>query len=128
MKTSSLMKTCLFFIAFNFLFLPGTFAQDNHKDGCCTKTDSKMNHSMSESKDSVQISELKAVEVDSKLEAWNAVCPVKGELIDPEAHKVSFNDKVYGFCCNGCDKKFMKDPEKYSKNLTDDGKTYLGTK
>lgn len=127
MKTSYLMKSYLFIIAFAFLFMSNTFAQDNHKDSCCSTSGTMMNHSMTE-KDSVQTSDLKAIEVDSKLEAWNAVCPVRGETIDPEAKKVSYNDKIYGFCCNGCDKKFMKDPEKYSKNLSEDGKNFLGTK
>ena len=66
-------------------------------------------------------------EVDSNLLAWNTVCPVSGEEIDPEGTRLEYSGKVYGFCCNGCISKFKKDPEKYSKNLSDDGKTFLGT-
>jgi YHS domain-containing protein len=35
---------------------------------------------------------------------------------------VEYNEKQYGFCCPGCDTKFVKDPEKYSKHLSKDGK------
>ena len=58
--------------------------------------------------------------------AWNAVCPVLGEPIDPSANKVEYQGKLYGFCCNGCDTKFKKDPEKYSSNLSEDGKVFTG--
>jgi YHS domain-containing protein len=57
---------------------------------------------------------------------WNKVCPVKGEDVDPEAPTVEYNGKVYGFCCPGCDAKFQKDPEKYLKNLNEDGSKFIG--
>ena len=79
------------------------------------------------SPDSTKNYQLTAKEADSKLTAWNAVCPVRGEEVDPDANKAEYNGKVYGFCYNGCDKKFIKDPEKYSKNLSEDGKTFVGT-
>lgn len=56
---------------------------------------------------------------------WNAVCPVMGEEVDPEVGTVKYEGKNYGFCCKGCDKKFKKDPAKYSKNLSEDGKSFL---
>ena len=57
---------------------------------------------------------------------WNKVCPIKGEEVDLEAGTVEYNGKLYGFCCPGCDSKFLKDPEKYSKNLSKDGTEYIG--
>ena len=59
---------------------------------------------------------------------WNKVCPVRGEEVDPEAPTVEYNGKVYGFCCPGCDAKFEKNPEKYSKNLNEDGTQFIGNK
>lgn len=59
-------------------------------------------------------------------EAWNKVCPVKGEEVDPEVGTVEYNGKQYGFCCPGCDSKFKKDPAKYSNNLNEDGTEFIG--
>ena len=60
-------------------------------------------------------------------QAWNKVCPVKGEEIDADAPTVEYNGKVIGFCCPGCDSKFQKDPEKYMKNLNEDGTKFIGS-
>ncbi len=59
---------------------------------------------------------------------WNAVCPVKGNPIEDDTPTVEYNGKVWGFCCPGCDTKFEKNPEKYSKNLSQDGKKFIGKK
>ncbi|MFH0733141.1 MAG: YHS domain-containing protein [bacterium] len=59
---------------------------------------------------------------------FNTVCPVKGESVNTKASTYTYNGKVYGFCCNGCDETFKKDPSKYSKNLSADGKTFVGKK
>lgn len=59
---------------------------------------------------------------------WNKVCPVKGNQVDEESPTVEYNGKVYGFCCPGCDSKFKKDPEKYSQNLSEDGKRFVAKK
>lgn len=143
MKTSLSIKSLLLITATFLFLLSASYAQDKKDDSCCTsgKMMQKMDHSkmnqsncdknkmsIETSKDSTETSDLKAEEVDSKLAAWNELCPVRGEKIDTEASKVSYNNKIYGFCCNGCDSKFMKDPEKYSKNLSEDGKAFLGTK
>ena len=61
-------------------------------------------------------------------EPWNKVCPVKGNPIEADSPTVEYNGKVYAFCCPGCDTKFAKNPEKYSKNLSDDGKKFIGRK
>jgi len=63
-----------------------------------------------------------------ELKIWNKVCPVMGNKIDPDGPTVEYNGKLYGFCCPGCDAKFEKNPEKYSKNLSEDGKKFVGKK
>ncbi len=139
MKSSLLKQSSLIALLLTFLLTAGLFAQDKKDDAnCCSAkgkvecTDhSKMDHSsMMGINDSTNAhdADITAKEVDSKLEAWNAVCPVRGEEIDPEANKVEYNGKIYGFCCNGCDNKFMANPDKYSKNLSEDGKTFVGTR
>ena len=60
--------------------------------------------------------------------AWNSVCPVKGGEIDHEGSTVEYNGKYHGFCCAGCEDKFSSDPDKYSKNLSEDGQSFTGKK
>ncbi len=60
--------------------------------------------------------------------AWNTVCPVMGKKVNPKIKLEVYNGKAYGFCCAGCDAKFSKDPEKYSKNLNEDGTRFTGKK
>jgi YHS domain-containing protein len=59
---------------------------------------------------------------------WNEVCPVRGGDVDVKVNPVEYNGKYFGFCCGGCDDKFKKNPGKYSKNLSDDGKKFIGKK
>lgn len=61
-------------------------------------------------------------------QVWNKVCPVMGEEVDEEAPTFEYKGKIYGFCCPGCDKKFKKDPERYIKNLSEDGTKFIGKK
>lgn len=61
-------------------------------------------------------------------EIWNKFCPVKGEEVDPDAQTVEYDGKTIGFCCPGCDGKFQSDPEKYMKNLSEDGQEFVGKK
>lgn len=53
--------------------------------------------------------------------AWNKVCPVVGGDVNPDLPTVTYEGKVYGFCCPGCDKKFEADPEHYAALLSEDG-------
>ena len=69
-----------------------------------------------------------AMQTTENKEIWNAYCPVKGGEVDPEAPTVQYKGKTIGFCCPGCDGKFMEDPEKYMKNLSEDGKKFVGKK
>ena len=60
--------------------------------------------------------------------AFNEVCPVSGEPVNPNSKTVELDDKAYGFCCNSCEPKFNADPAKYSAKVSADGKTFLGEK
>ena len=64
----------------------------------------------------------------TSLTTWNKVCPVTGEDVDQETPTVEYKGKVIGFCCSGCVSKFKKEPEKYLKNLSDDGAKFIGKK
>lgn len=55
-----------------------------------------------------------------------AVCPVTGEKLKvaEDTISMSYKGKVYYFCCAGCDKSFVKDPEKYAAKKTAPEKVY----
>ncbi len=63
-----------------------------------------------------------------KLGVFNTVCPVVGGTVSLKHPKILYKGKIYGFCCAGCDKKFMKNPAMFMKNLSPDGKKFLGKK
>jgi len=54
----------------------------------------------------------------------NTVCPVSGEDVGDCKLTVTYDNKVYHFCCDGCPEKFNKNPEKYVKRVTDDPAKY----
>jgi len=96
-----------------------TFAQENpgnEKEGTPDSTAVKTNLTTDVNEDSEEII------------IWNKVCPVKGDKVDEDTPTVEYNGKLYGFCCPGCDTKFAKNPEKYSKNLSEDGSKFIGRK
>lgn len=71
-------------------------------------------------------------EMDSKAKvksetykSFNTLCPVSGMEVKANVKTVSHNGKDYGFCCEGCVDKFSADPEKFSKQLNEDGSTFL---
>ncbi|MBI4350146.1 MAG: YHS domain-containing protein [Elusimicrobia bacterium] len=55
-----------------------------------------------------------------------SVCPATGEKfkVTEKTPSVSYKDKNYFFCCPGCDKSFIKNPEKYLAKKTEAGKRY----
>ncbi len=67
-------------------------------------------------------------ETESKTEmaAWNKVCPVCGDEVDPALEIVTHDGKVYGFGCAGCPQKFGKEPENFVNNLSADGSEFIG--
>ena len=58
-----------------------------------------------------------------------AACPVTGEKVVVSTETVSalYKGEIYYFCCPGCDKSFMANPEKYAKKKAVAGakKTYV---
>ena len=46
----------------------------------------------------------------------NEICPVMGNEVDPDVY-VDYKGRRIGFCCPGCDEKFLADPEKYLKKV-----------
>ena len=119
MKTTPFTNTFLFTVVAIILFATTVNAQEhNHTKMDSTKSEMQYHDMKTESEnhtdDSLTVSK-----------PWNAVCPVMGEEVDPEVGTVMYEGKAYGFCCKGCDKKFQKNPAKYSVNLSEDGKTFL---
>lgn len=66
--------------------------------------------------------------VVSDAKAFNIVCPVSGQEVSDSSPVVEYNGKSYGFCCAGCVEKFNATPGKYSDNLSEDGKQFVGGK
>jgi YHS domain-containing protein len=50
--------------------------------------------------------------------------------VNPSSKTVEYKGKVIGFCCPSANhqKTFLTNPEKYIKNLSEDGQTFLGNK
>lgn len=92
--------------------------------------DSIMNKSEMEEQhhDEMEMDENNETEVSSEMKSWNTVCPVTGEEVDPSVETVEYNGKNYGFCCSRCVSKFNKEPQKYSANLSEDGKEFIENK
>lgn len=57
---------------------------------------------------------------------FNAHCPVLGDEVESDGPLLLYKGKVIGFCCKGCDKKFIAEPEKYFSYISPDGKKYTG--
>lgn len=91
-------------LALGLSFVDTTYAQEKEKKE--TKTELKKNEEKTVSK-----------------KPFNSVCPVSGEEIDGDI-TFTHEDKTYALCCKRCLKKFEKDPEKYIKNLSEDGKKF----
>jgi YHS domain-containing protein len=47
-------------------------------------------------------------------------CPVMGGPIDEEAY-ADYDGKRIHFCCAGCEKSFLEEPEKYMKQMKEQG-------
>lgn len=50
----------------------------------------------------------------------NKTCPISGDLVKGNDY-VDYKGKRYRTCCPGCDKEFLKNPEKYLKILREKG-------
>src|SRR3954469_14904107 len=60
-------------------------------------------------------------EEPKKLVAINTKCPVSGEDVDASVVSL-FENKGIGFCCEDCQKKFLKDPAKFKDKIVADAK------
>lgn len=105
-----------------FIFSAIALAQEKPKQEKMEKAEEKETHEMIHHKEIVVDS------VEVAVGPWNKLCPVMGNKVDPEVPTVEFEGKAYGFCCAGCDDKFRNNPEKYSKNLSEDGEKFTGKK
>lgn len=115
------------------LFFMIIFSENTSAQSCCSSNaDAKkaQQHKMMKSKmestkhdhssDSTKTEEASLI--------WNKYCPVLGNEVDPATETVDYNGKKIGFCCPGCIKKFNKDPERYIKNLSEDGTEFIAKK
>ncbi|MCS7053236.1 MAG: YHS domain-containing protein [Ignavibacterium sp.] len=133
-----MLKQIIFLISFFLVVSSVSFAQK----ACCTKDKSTYEKSSTEQVDSKSATEknhcdvdaIKTSESENKSEVkaeqtvFNTVCPVMGKPVDAELTKVEYEGKIIAFCCSGCEDKFKANPEKFMKNLSEDGKTFLGKK
>jgi len=67
-------------------------------------------------------------DIHTQSKAWNSVCPLDGEKVNPKGKTSEFKGKKIGFCCDDCKIAFDKTPEKYLKNISKDGKKFLSKK
>lgn len=133
-----MLQKIVFLVSFLVFVSSLSFAQK----ACCTKDKSTYEESSTEQVDSKSTSEKNYCDVDAikisdadnksevkeELTVFNSVCPVMGNPVDLDGEKVEYNGKLIAFCCSGCEDKFNANPEKFMKNLSDDGKTFLGKK
>jgi len=120
-----MFKQLIFIFSLVSILTAFTFAQD--KPETEKKDKKECSHSCCGTKESHSEAKMDAIDETAVVQIWNKVCPVKGEEIDAEAPTVEYNGKLIGFCCPGCDSKFQKDPEKYMKNLNEDGSKFIGS-
>lgn len=116
-----MLKQLVIIFSFTILIYSISFAQEKPQEQIeATQQDSLVKIEIpGDSSSSVEASELTI---------WNKVCPVMGNKVDVDGPTVEYNGKLYAFCCPGCDAKFEKNPEKYSKNLSEDGTKFIGRK
>lgn len=74
-----------------------------------------------------EIENIKAVDKNQK-SVWNKYCPVSGMKVSLDSETVGYDGKTIGFCCPSKEhnKVFLEDPEKYMKNLSNDGQAFIG--
>lgn len=94
-------------------------ADTSKKESCCSGDEKSGDCCSTESGDAHNHGDKAAKQV------WNTVCPVSGETIEAGSPTMEHDGKVVAFCCPGCEAKFKKDPAKYMKNLSPDGKKFF---
>ncbi len=134
-----MLKQIIFLAASLIILSSVSFAQK----ACCTKDKSTYEKASTEQVDLTKAADKNHCDVDTatktseaknqeevkaELTVFNAVCPVMGNPVDLDGAKVEYDGKLYAFCCAGCETKFASNPQKFLKNLSEDGKTFLGKK
>jgi YHS domain-containing protein len=123
-----MFKQLIFIIALVSFFGTLSFSQDkptkDKKQKMECPQDSKNCCAGKESHGSMQIDESKET---TDIQTWNKICPVTGEELESDAITFEYKGKTIGFCCKRCESKFEKDPEKYIKNLNEDGSKFIGS-
>ena len=112
-------------LIFSLVSILAVFAVAQEKPETEKKEKKECSHSCCGTKESHSEANMEKSSETASVQIWNKVCPVKGEEIDVDAPTVEYNGKLIGFCCPGCDAKFQKDPEKYMKNLNEDGSEFI---
>ncbi len=105
-------------------------AEKDKSDKCCSKKSTcsdkdKSSDSKSKGHDHSKMEKSGDSKSEVSSASFNTVCPITGEEVDASTETVTYENKIYGFCCPGCIDKFSSNPEKYIKNLSEDGKTFL---
>ncbi|MDQ7773147.1 MAG: YHS domain-containing protein [Elusimicrobiales bacterium] len=105
------------------LAVPPVFAQGGHKD----HSGHKHPAAAEKKPDAAKKAEAAYRKVTKEEIGKSAVCPVTGEglKIAKDTISMSYKGKNYYFCCPGCDKSFMKDPEKYAVKEKAAAKKYV---
>ncbi len=94
-------------------------ADTSKKEACCSTEEKGDDCCSTEAGDAHEHGD-KAVK-----QVWNTVCPVSGEAIEAGSPTIEHEGKLVALCCPGCESKFKKDPAKFMKNLSPDGKKFL---
>jgi len=67
------------------------------------------------------VSDEKVIEVNPLerriTEPINEFCPVENKKINSVITQLIYNNVVIGFCCEGCDEAFLKNPKVYEEKL-----------
>jgi YHS domain-containing protein len=66
-----------------------------------------------------------ATDVQKDQTAWNTVCPVEGDAVNPDVTTVKYDNKHYGFCGPSCAAVFSEEPAVYAANLNEDGTQFV---
>jgi YHS domain-containing protein len=61
---------------------------------------------------------------DQQYQAFNSVCPVDGQKVDPSVKPIRYKGKEYGFDSPSCAVVFSDNPDLYAGNLTNGGQNY----
>lgn len=104
-----------------------------HKDSISSENNNgKLNHSNIEDtavRKYVETLHKNAIDTSKTFSGiWNKTCPVLGYSVNITIQPVEYYNKLYGFCCNDCPRKFKKDPLTFIKNLSKEGNKFIGKK